>query len=741
MGCSDSKGGDFQNKRSIAERRGFSSNAAKINTSRFRTTTTPTSSSLNPLGSSCRSPCLTIPPGISPTALLDSPIMLPNSQAMPSPTTGTYFQLSMFTNQQSMKSSEQSTKSSEQGKVDDLRTVTDATVPSFKFKPRATNVDPKSLSHFSTSLNQVSSNCNMMKGRNSDSQHGQVQPSVDISVNTDFPKRYDFDTHLYNNVKMVDDANVNATNSDMVMSHSEEASDESTQPKNVIHGSDIEQQPVLEGDQKETSNATGIVRSSEDGYNWRKYGQKQVKGCEYPRSYYKCTQSSCLVRKKVERSQDGQITAIIYKGSHNHLKPHNINRASALSNDEKLDMGEASASGVKVDGELDWRNFQSRIRNSQHGLDWNADFQERVSSDSTGTQLSDPISTSKAKSDDNPELSSTLASHDGNEDGTTQTLASLEDDAEHIESQSKRRKKESNLGESNLPPNRAVREPRVVIQIETEVDILDDGYRWRKYGQKVVKGNPNPRSYYKCTSTGCPVRKHVERASHNIKYVLTTYEGKHNHGVPTARNSNHFRSSDGRLPPAGANSQMALTLTRNASTPNPETQVQSLAPHFDRKPEIANEFLRSNLVGSFSSDMKFGPSSMYQMKYPSLNNTMPYGSYGLNHDRLAAPQGGSLSSAFPDFSMPSNLPSSSGNFSMNGINFNRVQPMGPVHQTFHSGQHVKEIDSGFMRPKQEQKDDKIYGTCLPPVDHANASQASSSASPSIYQRAMQNFPA
>lgn len=41
--------------------------------------------------------------------------------------------------------------------------------------------------------------------------------------------------------------------------------------------------------------------------------------------------------------------------------------------------------------------------------------------------------------------------------------------------------------------SRTVREPRIVVQTTSDIDILDDGYRWRKYGQKVVKGNPNPR--------------------------------------------------------------------------------------------------------------------------------------------------------------------------------------------------------------------------------------------------------
>ena len=70
-------------------------------------------------------------------------------------------------------------------------------------------------------------------------------------------------------------------------------------------------------------------RPSYDGYNWRKYGQKQVKGSEYPRSYYKCTHPSCPVKKKVERSLDGQIAEIVYKGEHNHSKPQPAKRGSS----------------------------------------------------------------------------------------------------------------------------------------------------------------------------------------------------------------------------------------------------------------------------------------------------------------------------------------------------------------------------------------------------------------------------
>ncbi|KAG0501005.1 hypothetical protein HPP92_001077 [Vanilla planifolia] len=78
------------------------------------------------------------------------------------------------------------------------------------------------------------------------------------------------------------------------------------------------------------------------------------------------------------------------------------------------------------------------------------------------------------------------------------------------------------------------REPRFAFVTKSEVDNLEDGYRWRKYGQKAVKNSPFPRSYYRCTSALCGVKKRVERSSKDPTVVVTTYEGKHTHHNPVA---------------------------------------------------------------------------------------------------------------------------------------------------------------------------------------------------------------
>ncbi|XP_048616916.1 probable WRKY transcription factor 10 [Brassica napus] len=83
----------------------------------------------------------------------------------------------------------------------------------------------------------------------------------------------------------------------------------------------------------------------------------------------------------------------------------------------------------------------------------------------------------------------------------------------------------------------ALRTSNVMLRMETEEDQPNDDYRWRKYGQKIVKGNPNPRSYYKCSHKGCNVKKHVERAADDLRMLLVTYYGKHGHAAPLTRSS------------------------------------------------------------------------------------------------------------------------------------------------------------------------------------------------------------
>ncbi|XP_027352905.1 probable WRKY transcription factor 12 [Abrus precatorius] len=90
---------------------------------------------------------------------------------------------------------------------------------------------------------------------------------------------------------------------------------------------------------------------------------------------------------------------------------------------------------------------------------------------------------------------------------------------------------------SKVKIRRKLREPRFCFQTRSDVDVLDDGYKWRKYGQKVVKNSLHPRSYYRCTHSNCRVKKRVERLSEDCRMVITTYEGRHNHSPCDDSNS------------------------------------------------------------------------------------------------------------------------------------------------------------------------------------------------------------
>ncbi|PSS28767.1 WRKY transcription factor [Actinidia chinensis var. chinensis] len=275
-----------------------------------------------------------------------------------------------------------------------------------------------------------------------------------------------------------------------------------------------ESSDLSHADQRSQPSSLVVDKPADDGYNWRKYGQKQVKGSEYPRSYYKCTHPNCPVKKKVERSLDGQITEIIYKGQHNHQPPQPSKRAKDGGNPN----GNLNNLG---NSELGMEGRVGDLNKMKEGVPaYSFSMKDQESSQATPEHLQ--------------------GSSDSEEVGEAETRV---DERDEDEPEAKRRNTEVRISEP-VSSHRTVAEPRIVVQTTSEVDLLDDGYRWRKYGQKIVKGNPYPRSYYKCTSQGCNVRKHVERAASDPKAVVTTYEGKHNHDVPATRNSSHNTASN-----------------------------------------------------------------------------------------------------------------------------------------------------------------------------------------------------
>ncbi|XP_051130632.1 probable WRKY transcription factor 20 isoform X2 [Andrographis paniculata] len=175
-----------------------------------------------------------------------------------------------------------------------------------------------------------------------------------------------------------------------------------------------------------------------DNHSWRKYGQKHVKGSKNPRSYYKCAHPNCPVKKKVEKTLDSRIAEIVYSGEHNHSKPQLVDY---FTNAPRQEFDEA-------------RNI---VRNLTH------------------VNLQDGSA---------PALSST----------SNDSRGGFEEANESLDSKF-RSCKRTRCG-SHLPG--ALSEPRPVLHNTADSDNVGDGFRWRKYGQKVVRGNPYPRAVEPC---------------------------------------------------------------------------------------------------------------------------------------------------------------------------------------------------------------------------------------------------
>ncbi|KHN42821.1 Putative WRKY transcription factor 32 [Glycine soja] len=249
---------------------------------------------------------------------------------------------------------------------------------------------------------------------------------------------------------------------------------------------------------RKTLSAVSVARTSaSDGYNWRKYGQKQVKSPTGSRSYYRCTHSDCCA-KKIECCDDsGHVIEIVYKSEHSHDPPrktNSIRENKFLSSSEPIVENSVPEQPVRV------------LKDADPSISSKESLQEAPCSNDKKRQNTSNIS------------------------GNDKVILK----EEHVNEPEPKKMKKGDLTEMDSPVKPG-KKPKFVVHAAGDVGISGDGYRWRKYGQKMVKGNPHPRNYYRCTSAGCPVRKHIETAVDNSDAVIITYKGVHDHDMPVPK--------------------------------------------------------------------------------------------------------------------------------------------------------------------------------------------------------------
>ncbi|TVU36619.1 EcWRKY-1 [Eragrostis curvula] len=171
---------------------------------------------------------------------------------------------------------------------------------------------------------------------------------------------------------------------------------------------------------------------------------------------------------------------------------------------------------------------------------------------------------------------------------------------------------------SGYAQEHAKKKVRISTRTEYTYAPYHDGYQWRKYGQKMIRGNTYPRCYYRCTyhqDHGCPATKHVDQTnSQDPPLFRVLYTNEHT-CISTDASSIHIQ-------------QMADASLRKAEMELPSlTHCSAGHEAIKEEEDVIVSSLLSVMNGDVATsgimhDMQENTAALLSSKYSNLSSTV-----------------------------------------------------------------------------------------------------------------------
>lgn len=129
------------------------------------------------------------------------------------------------------------------------------------------------------------------------------------------------------------------------------------------------------------------------------------------------------------------------------------------------------------------------------------------------------------------------------------------------------------------------------------------------------------RSYYRCTTQKCSVKKRVERSFQDPSIVITTYEGQHNHHCPATLRGNAAAMLSPSLFASAAAASVGPTLPHEFFTqflPINNVNHNNNNRHYNNQGE-ASSMLYSNLAQQYRQQLQVPDFGLLQDLVPSFS--------------------------------------------------------------------------------------------------------------------------